>query len=458
MPHPKDLYLPGDNPPDLTGQVDRRIRSGTDGSHLPNPAEVVTLLLAALPAQVPPVAPANPAALTSDREVYQEGIRGFLGRPAQHGVDLLTMYHNLQANTVAAIDQHDPVYGNYTVQQVKALIDPFLNQLAPGLVNGWYGQTGLRIRPKDEVLTLLHRFETLASLGDPNDQSTLGAAYLAAHPQRASFQAVLTTNMKKALAEHLKAMAAVKTALQGAATVPPRGGVDSRWSTDPVVEVAPSELDAEKSSLVTEKAVPATIKTVQTALQALSNLISPAVHATLPIPRFTVYKTGSTESNIRAYTEAGGVGVTIGEKDGVDVVAHEVGHVLENTLSLRCWLDLMLLLQGRHALAGGGTLLPLHPGQRDEKLSKECAYRAEMPAYPAAASDRGSYAARVYGGDSPTEVMSTTLELLVTSKGANTLLTQDPQVLTIVLCWLLGYDAVRRDREQFLASAVPTSP
>lgn len=456
MPHPKAEYLPGDNPPDLTGQVDRRIRSALDGSHLPVAQDLAALLVAALRAEVPAHPPAHPAALADDTQVFQEGARSLLGSPGQLNVGVQLLGSNLQAHTMVAIDPHDPIYGTYTALQVQGLLEPFLNRLARQVVDAWYTQSALRIRPSADVLGLFYRFDTMASLDNTNDQATLGAAYLAAYPQSAGFQAVLVPKTKQALAESLGRIPAVKTALEGAGSVPLRGGVAARWSTDPLVEPAPSDLDSEETSLVTEKALPSTVKNVKAALHALSNIIAPGVHQQLPTPRFTVVKTAGTDLNVRASTEAGGITITIGETDGPDVVAHEVGHVLENTLPLGCWLDLVRLLHGRHAAAGGGTLLPLHPRSQDTKLAKECSYRAEMPAYPAGATDRGSYAARVYGGDSPTEVMSTALEMLVTPSGTKTLLTQDPQVLAIVLRWLLGRDGVDRGSGQLLAWALPS--
>ncbi|WP_374935474.1 hypothetical protein [Streptomyces sp. SM13] len=79
-----------------------------------------------------------------------------------------------------------------------------------------------------------------------------------------------------------------------------------------------------------------------------------------------------------------------------------------------------------------------------------------MPAYPARSDGRGSYAARVYGGDSPTEVMSTPLEMLVVPKSAKTLLFDDPQVLAIVLRWLTGPGGVAGNA-QLLTVALPTT-
>jgi hypothetical protein len=66
MPHPKAQYLPGDTPPTLAGQVDRRIRPGLDGSHLPNPGDLVDPLVTALRTEVPATLPAHPAALAND--------------------------------------------------------------------------------------------------------------------------------------------------------------------------------------------------------------------------------------------------------------------------------------------------------------------------------------------------------------------------------------------------------
>ncbi len=458
MPHPRALYLPGDNPPDLTGMTDRRIRSCLDGSILPDPAELAVLLVAALPGQVPPAAPANPAALSSHREVYEEGIRHILTGPVNAAVGLQLLYSNIQAHTLAAVSPQDPTYGNFALPQITAVLKPFLDGLATQVVNAWYNQSGLRVRPHADVLSLLYDFETMTTLAIPNDQAGLGTAYLTAHPQSAAFQPVLSQSTRSMLTDYLGGLAAVRTALKGAATVPLRGGVNARWSTDPVVEPAPSDHDGEETSLVTEKALPGTVKNIKTGLHGLSNVIAPGVHDQLPTPRFTVVKSAGQDRNIRAYTEAGGVNITIGEPDGPDVVAHEVGHVLENSLPLGCWLDLIRLLHGRHTHAGGGTLVPLHPGSRDDKLSKECAYRAVMPAYPAGGNDRGSYAARVYGGDSPTEVMSTALELLSTAGGAKTLLNQDPQVLAIVLRWLLGANAFDPGKGQLFAMVLPTAP
>jgi hypothetical protein len=457
MPHPKAQYLPGDTPPDLPGQVDKRIRSCLDGSHLPNPHDLVGMLVTALRAEVPVALPANPAALTNDTEVFQETARSLLGTPGALNADLGLFPANLQAHAMAAISQQDPIYGAYTPAQAVTLLQPFLDRIAQQLVVDWYQQSALRVRPSGDIVTLFHRFATLAALGATGPQDVIGAAYLAAHPQSPTFRPVLPQQFKEALTEGLGRPESVRTALQGASTVAMRNAVDARWSTNPLVEAAASELDDEKTSLVTEKALPETVKNIKAALHALTNIVDPGAHAGMPRPRFTVVKAAGRDQNIRASTEAGGVNVTIGQFDGPDVVAHEVGHVLENVLPLGCWLDLMRLLKGRHAVAGGGdTLLPLHPGTTDTKLAKECAYRSVMPAYPARGDDRGSYAARVYGGDSPTEVMSTALEMLVVPKNAKSLLFDDPQVLAIVLRWLTGPGGVAGNA-QLLTMALPTA-
>ncbi|MXG30482.1 hypothetical protein [Streptomyces sp. YIM 132580] len=111
MPHPKAQYLPGDTPPDLPGQVDKRIRSRLDGSHLPDPHDLVGMLVTALRAEVPVALPANPAALANDTEVFQETARSLLGTPGALKADLGMFPANLQAHAMAAISQQDPIYG-----------------------------------------------------------------------------------------------------------------------------------------------------------------------------------------------------------------------------------------------------------------------------------------------------------------------------------------------------------
>ncbi|MFF7332037.1 hypothetical protein [Streptomyces sp. NPDC008150] len=457
MPHPRNAYAPGDHPPDLVGQVDRRIRSRLDGRHLPDPAELFQPLVAALRAAVAGPPPAHPNALADDQEVFQQAVRYFLANELARTQDVFVLHSKLPGCALAAVDPHDPLYGTRGMAQIAPVVYGPVDALLGPLVDAWY-TAPLVLRPEDAVVALFKRFDTLAAFTAQGNQDALGLAYLADHPQSPAFRPVLTQQAGEALADALRKLDAVGTALEGAAKVPLQPGVRARWSTEPLVDTAESDLDTEKSSLVVEKAVPETVRSIRTALHAVSNLCGPAVHQYLPLPRFTVHKALGRDSNIRAYNDAGDVTITIGQHDRPDVVAHEVGHVVENVLPVGCWLDIVRLLHARHAAAGGGTLLALYPKDPDPEVAAECAYRAVMPAYPARSSTTGSYAAKTYGGFCPTEVLSTTLQLLVSPQGAKTLLTSDPQVLAVVLRWLLGEQALRNVVSgQLLAMAVPTA-
>ncbi|MFJ4096700.1 hypothetical protein ACIPYS_34480 [Kitasatospora sp. NPDC089913] len=460
MPHPKDQYLPGDNPPDLVGQVDKRIRSCLDGSRLPDPADLFNPLVAALNAAVPAALPANPHALANDTQVFQETVRFFLAHELASTHDLMILHSKLAGCAVSVVDQHDPLYGNHTPVQLQLLLEGQLDGIAQQVVDGWYnaGHGLLRRRPSADIVALFHRFGTLARFADPMNQDALGTAYLAAHPVAPGFKPVLTEQVRGSLEQTLRKLPAVVAALKGASTVPLRGGVDPRWATAPLVEADHSEHDTVRTGLLVDKALPKSVETIKKALTALSNVISPGVQGQLPLPRFTVVKTSGTDLNVRAFTGAGGINITIGETDTLDVVAHEVGHVIENVLPIGCWLDLVRLLHARHTAAGGGTLLPIYPGHADPEVAKECAYRAVMPVSPPRSTTSGSYAAKVYGAESATELLSTTLELLVTAKGTETLLTKDPQLLAVVLRWLLGTVGVQAAGNTLMLSWVLPSP
>lgn len=97
------------------------------------------------------------------------------------------------------------------------------------------------------------------------------------------------------------------------------------------------------------------------------------------------------------------------------IIIHEIGHYIEDNLPRDKWLDIQLLLQSRHAEAGGGALVA-GPGGARQKGS-----------YPAT----GEYTSRAY--TTGTEVSSMTLENLAQAANMDDLIEKDPQQVAVVI-------------------------
>jgi hypothetical protein len=456
MPRVKNVYEPNEAPPGLAEQTDARIRERMriEGAVPPDPRAVFAPLMTALGAQAAPAPAAQPAALVNDTELFQQTLRHFFNVGVANINDLQTMNAMLANAALTIVAPADPLYGALSPVELEARFRSAARPVVQGVLDTWYGRIS---RPSDEIVSLYADLGVLMSTETPTDFNSLGTAYLAARPRPATYKTTLSDQEKQELKAALLNIDAVTRAYKGAGSFDPSGEVPSHWYTNPEIEPEPADSDDVKTSLIATKAVPAAAERIRKALRAIVNVTSPEVLRSMPIPRFFVTKKKGRDSNIRANAERGSAIINIGEEETVETIAHETGHVFENFLPLGCWLDLMRLLQTRHAAAGGGALIAIYPGHKDPAVAREAAFRAAMPAYPAMFPGQDHYPAKVYGASCPTEVFSTTLELLVTSKGTGCLLDRDPQCAAIVLRWLLGGAAiVGAGRSLYVNMALPS--
>lgn len=424
-----------------------------DGSVLPDVADLVAPLVAAVIAQAAPGPAPAPAALANDGEVLGQALRQFQGLAAAV-TSMETLDATLTNSVLAAVDPNDPVYGN-NLLGIQGIVRAGADAALPAVVDAWYSR---RNRPPDDIVGVFSSIQTLVAYERQDDYEALGRRYLALHQPSAAFKAVLSAGEKASLAAALSEVGAVQRALKGASLVPLAGGIRPDWSTGPSVETEPSELDTEKTALVVTKSIGPTITNIRTALHAIANMTAPGVLDRLPRPRFFVTKTSAADDNIRASTDGGSVNINIGQDDPVTTISHEIGHVFENFLPLGCWLDLMRLLQARHTAAGGGNLIAIYPGDSDPEVANEAAFRAQMPAFALFRPRSASYPAKVYPGNCATEVLATTVQMLVEPDAARTLLGNDPQVAAIVLRWLLGPASIQTGGASYLLSLALPSP
>ena len=423
MPTVPQSFVPGDQPAALADQTDARIRQvevSNSGGALPSETD----LLAALRVALTPLKATKPATPTSDDEFFAQGLLA-----SQQMVAEVTRLGELPLVVMsgamkAAVDS--PAYAALTLDQVQANLETRLGPLLRQVVDAWYGTHN---RPAQDVV------DVVADWASYEGADGLGVRYLARHPQQPEFTGNLSPAEVKQLATFLKKLAQVATALKSATEASWQPGIKAGWSTAPVIEVAVGG-DTEEDFLIPEKAIGAQLrKNIEQALRAIGTVAHQAATSLPVAPKFLVTKQEARDTNLRASNEGGTVNITIGTQSSAATVAHEIGHVLENFLPLGCWLDLTRLLHARHA---GGPLVAIYPGHKDPEVRKEVAYNATMPAYGHLNKSSALYPARAYGGTCPTELMSTTLELLTDSSGTNALLSHDPQVAAIVLRWTLG--------------------
>ncbi|MGP1383375.1 MAG: eCIS core domain-containing protein [Thainema sp.] len=121
--------------------------------------------------------------------------------------------------------------------------------------------------------------------------------------------------------------------------------------------------------------------------------------------------------------------VTIGYNEKPNLIAHEVGHYVEENISSDLWHENQLLLRSRHAASGGGNRVG-HNLLKGKKggVPTESRYRGKYDA-------TGQYTSRYYGqaGEGATEITSLSFEFLSEPNKALQLITRDPLQAAIVL-------------------------
>ena len=102
-----------------------------------------------------------------------------------------------------------------------------------------------------------------------------------------------------------------------------------------------------------------------------------------------------------------------------EIVVHEIGHYVENSIGRNEWLEIELFLRGRHAAAGGGVLQQAPTGSTGQAR--------QLGDFPAT----GSYTSVTYTVG--TEVTSMTLEKLAKASDIDDVIDKDPQQVATVI-------------------------
>jgi hypothetical protein len=88
----------------------------------------------------------------------------------------------------------------------------------------------------------------------------------------------------------------------------------------------------------------------------LKQAVAPSILATIPRPTFKIHTKGAqSPTNWHGQRASCGAGlIEIGYDQSTNVIMHEVGHHLENSMAPEVWLDIRAMVDVRHEAAGGG--------------------------------------------------------------------------------------------------------
>jgi hypothetical protein len=436
---------PGDPAPAIESQLEARaLLTGFHGLGLPVESVLLGQLTAQLRQAHPTLIPVPMQNATS-----AEALRCALSEMTADATDMTGLLELLDARVRAfEVTPGSPILGqphDQVMAGVMALVDVELAASVAAMYEG-----GQHSRPQQPWLGYLSR---IRSYRRPADR--LGHAHLTANPESPAFRANLSPEQARTLTGALKQMPAVRRALGATLGAPdPRrdaphswlDGLDIRTDADSTFE------ETESNRPLTARDLPDTARRIALACQMIANLVDPGVLGGVPSPVFHVVRRNAEEHNIRAYSEGGSVHVHVDQESPVRVIAHEIGHVLENVRPIGCWLDIQRLLHLRHDVQMTDALVPIHPNHPDEQVRRECAYRAVMPA-------TGLYSARAYPGPGPTECMSMSVELLCAGPAeAAALIERDPALAAIVLRWLAPFEFIATVPQRAWLVAIPTPP
>jgi hypothetical protein len=231
---------------------------------------------------------------------------------------------------------------------------------------------------------------------------------------------------KSAFATALKQMPTVKNLLTTykAGEMPSAG--NAQWKnggklSDSITESKINDAKNEKGSVVRTNVDNGKFKRrTDQADEFIKAMVEPHLLATLDRPKVVVhlkYNSAFRKVNsFRAYQD--GNEVHVAQDEDTPVIVHEVGHYLEDQLPSELWHDIRLLMEARHAAAGGGKKAAKGIS------SSEGGYKGKY---------LDVYMAKAYGGRGSTEVMSMTMEYLADPSRIKTLLDKDPQQAAIIL-------------------------
>ncbi|MBQ20003.1 MAG: hypothetical protein CMD31_04550 [Flavobacteriales bacterium] len=289
-----------------------------------------------------------------------------------------------------------------------------------------------------------------------------GNEHLARNPQNAAFNE-LTNHNKILLSQLLQLMPVVQAMLdarQGHGLDAPN--VNPQWQNPAILVSQDNLVSAEEAQAIQNPGHKMQVR-IRTAMRKMNNLVDRQVlrhngtpnmilHKDLNVLQVLMQKKLDNIMGFRAFANDSGNQVNVGLDEKIEVLMHEMGHLIENNLGTKEWLDIESLLHMRHNNAPGGNHLShvydtgimaqgvalLLPGQ----ARSEPAYKGNMPA-------TGRYSAKYYDWGS-TEVMSMTIEHFGSPQKALNLIQKDPLQAAIILRSLQPAQF-----QQYVVGAVP---
>lgn len=271
-----------------------------------------------------------------------------------------------------------------------------------------------------------------------------GNQHLLHHPQNPAFINELTQPNKIALVHLLKNMPVVKAMLETHGTTLNDNNGHHTWHDPNVLVSSDNNVSYHEARQIMNPGHKMQVR-IREALRKINNLVSANLLNNTNTPNIVLHKDlGKLQSllqekydnffGFRAFAMSQGHQVNVGLDEKIQLIMHEMGHLIEDNMGTKEWLDIQSLLHMRHANAapdnrlshvytkGFGKLVSFaFPSQ----ARNEPAYQAEMPA-------TGPYSAKYYDSGS-TEVMSVTIEHFGNRENARNLIENDPLQAAIIL-------------------------
>jgi hypothetical protein len=391
--------------------------------------------------------------------------------PPQNAQQLfcIALYNQLQRQAITTMHVYQQYKNNILTQELPAVIELYFAQL-PGTVRekmrivrasitfagqrfqGWEQQylnkghkgladvqtalTTVNVANNMDIADIRDSYQTL--MNDTGNQ------YFANHPQNIGFVGELSPWNKTVLTYFLKNMPVVIAMLETHGTSLNDDNGNNTWQNPALIVNTDNPLSADEVRAIQNPGHQMQIR-IRQAMRKMNNLVSSNVLGNTDTPNIVLHKDLNTlqvflqkkYDNIfgfRAFASNKGHEVNVGLNEKVEVIMHEMGHLIEDNIGTKEWLDIQSLLHMRHTNAGQRNTLSHVYDTGISRMVKhllpsqaqgEPAYRGNMPA-------TGRYSAKYYDSGS-TEVMSMTLEHFGNSDKALNIINNDPLQAAIVL-------------------------
>lgn len=406
-------------------QITQVIRDNTNGLTIP-PQNAQELFFTALHnhLQVQPIA---------TKHGYQEYKNNVL---TQALPDVIEQYFNQLPGTVPEKEGIARASMTYSGQRFQGWEQQYLKKGHKGLADVQTALTTVNVANNMNIADIRGSYQTVV-----NDT---GNQHLANHPQNIAFVGELSPENKIALTYFLKTMPVVKAILETHGISLDNDNGNHTWQNPALMVNTDNPLSVEEAKAIQDPGHQMQIR-IGLAMRKMNNLVSSDVLNNTDTPNMVLHKDLNTfqiflqkkYDNIfgfRAFANNRGHQVNVGLNESVEVIMHEMGHLIEDNIGTKEWLDIQSLLHMRHEGAEGGNTLShvydtginnivgfLLPSQAQD----EPAYRGNMPA-------TGRYSAKYYDSGS-TEVMSMTLEHFGNREKALNIINNDPLQAAIIL-------------------------